>query len=155
MISNHDTCVIWELVERYGVPPLLGAIDEIDMQKQIAAQEKLLAQTKVFRGDSGMVRQALLDAGFECDGTMFNDNSSDYATRRIKIWFANYIVFAPLYKQERLALELRNRFGKRLLKMESIVKPQRCGGGRSLIIRLSNTPAGIAAAKRRSKFQPK
>lgn len=94
-----------------------------------------------YRGDIGLFRGALMLAGFfsrsEC--SIFNDNSKDNTTRRLKLWFGDAVFEAPQEQQWALEGFLREAFGDRILSMyftHDTGWQGRSAGCKSLCIRL-------------------
>lgn len=97
-----------------------------------------------FYGDKGLLRLALVEAGFKrhvVQGQIFNDVRKT-GVRRLKLWFASEVFDAPQAQQRKLEKSLRELFdmyGTRIEHMEFIAG----GVGRhykwkSLTIRLSH-----------------
>ena len=96
---------------------------------------------KVYKGDTGKLRQALDAANlapYWTHDTIFNDNSKDGKHRRLKLWFAQHIFEASQKQQRKLEQELRNAFGKRILSMYFVKRHEYTGGGKSLCIKLQD-----------------
>lgn len=76
----------------------------------------------VYRGDTGIFRLALREAGFhdQSECLIYSDRRKD-GTRRLKLWAANAVFNAPQKQQEALELALRdlfeNCFEKQILQM--------------------------------------
>lgn len=65
----------------------------------------------VYKGDTGIFRLALREAGFlpQSECLIFNDRRKD-GTRRLKLWAANTVFKAPQKQQKALELALRDLF---------------------------------------------
>lgn len=77
---------------------------------------------RTFKGDIGLFRLALVEAGFESQSTclIFNDDSKakpKAPTRRLKLWFAKAVFDAPQKQQKKLEKSLRELFGERIISM--------------------------------------
>lgn len=91
-----------------------------------------------FRGDTGKFRAALHALGLKHDAIMFNTKSSDGKRRRIKLWFADDVFNSSQATQHELEKKLREAYGTRILSMYFIKRPNWCGGGKCMCIRLQN-----------------
>jgi hypothetical protein len=74
-----------------------------------------------FKGDIGMFRQCLQDAGFkDASGrTIFNDHRKT-GGRRLKLWSGSVVFLATEGEQQRLWNKMLEVFGDRILKVEFI-----------------------------------
>lgn len=77
---------------------------------------------RTFKGDIGLFRLALVEAGFELASqrSIFNDDSKakpKAPTRRLKLWFASDIFKATQTRQRKLEKSLRELFGDRIIAM--------------------------------------
>jgi hypothetical protein len=77
---------------------------------------------RTFRGDIGLFRLALVEAGFDSASqrSIFNDDSKakpKAPTRRLKLWFATDVFKAKQAKQWKLEKSLRELFGDRIISM--------------------------------------
>ena len=77
---------------------------------------------RIFKGDIGLFRLALLEAGFEnaSKRIIFNDDSKakpKQPFRRLKLWAADDINRASQKKQWKLEKSLRELFGDRIITM--------------------------------------
>ena len=72
-----------------------------------------LGSVMKYKGDKGKFRKALKAAGFNCDDRcMFNDRRKD-GTRRLKLWSADRVNDAPMWRQHLLHAYLLKEFGRR------------------------------------------
>ncbi len=93
----------------------------------------------MFKGDLGLFRAALLLSGFpgRSESSIFNDNSKDHTTRRLKLWFADPVFEASQEQQKALEAHLREAFGARILRMY-FIQNSTPYGGKSLCIKLQD-----------------
>ncbi len=93
-----------------------------------------------FRGDTGLFRAALVEAGFlrTAETLIFNDDSKCHTRRRLKLWMGTAVFDAPQERQQQLEKGLRKRFGKRILSMYFVQQPYWVGAGYSLCIKLQD-----------------
>lgn len=91
------------------------------------------------RGDSGLLRGALLLSGFfyYSDEVIFSDKNKD-GTRRLKLWFAQGIFDAPQEQQVALEGFLKQAFGDRIHGMYFIQSFHWSSTWKSLCIKLKN-----------------
>jgi hypothetical protein len=101
-----------------------------------------------FKGDIGLFRLALVEAGFNdlAKDIIFNDDSNakpKTGVRRLKLWFATEVFNAPQKQQLRLEKSLRELFehvGKEILCMYFVQNSTPYGGfgSKSLCIKLQD-----------------
>lgn len=100
-----------------------------------------------YRGDIGLFRLALKEAGFDQPQyrSIFNDDSkakTKTGIRRLKLWFATDVFDAPQKQQRKLEKSLRELFehtGKEILCMYFVQNSTpygMLGGAKSLCIKL-------------------
>lgn len=70
-----------------------------------------------YRGDTGLFRKCLHEAGFKKVSTIFNDDSKDHTRRRLKLWWGEAVFNAPQAQQKKLERLLKKTFGDRILAM--------------------------------------
>ena len=77
-----------------------------------------MQSSKMFRGDTGLFRAALMLAGFwpKSEGLIFNDKRKD-GSRRLKLWVAASVFSASQEQQKVLEQSLREAFGDRIRTM--------------------------------------
>ncbi len=100
----------------------------------------------IYKGDIGLFRLALHEAGFKFQHTpsIFNDDCKSEPKlpgRRLKLWFADKVFEAPQAQQRRLEKSLRELFGDRIVKMYFILGStayHRYSNGKSLCIKLNS-----------------
>lgn len=92
-----------------------------------------------YKGDTGLFRKCLHSAGFlnAADGQIFNDNKKT-GGRRLKLWFADAVVLAPLRQQQALWNKMLEVFGDRILKVEFIDGAPWYGIHKSLVVHLKD-----------------
>lgn len=97
-------------------------------------------QSFAHRGDTGIFRTALVNAGFHgsAESMIFNDKAKKLGFRRLKLWMAAGVQSAPQAAQQKLADELKKGFGDRFEMVYLIRNGGWTGGGHALCVRLKN-----------------
>ena len=67
--------------------------------------------------DVAKFREALAGAGFDNDGTIFNDKRLN--SRRLKLWAGHGVTVAPHRQKVKLVSNLQDQFGDRLISVDS------------------------------------